>query len=187
MTITLSYSLILILFLFGWSSSDTVNNRIKIPDWKHHIKDSPDILKIDSVLYTGWYFIKDTSTGYKRQLEKTNETYNIDPIPIVTATSFDKVTMFHEKDCYALLIWLDKKGSYTLNVAKQEFKGSKLAFILDNRLLRTQLVDDPQFAMVGDDVDPRVYGQMLALPCNSFSPEEMKNCIYGLKSIPHSD
>jgi hypothetical protein len=45
---------------------------------------------------------------------------------------------------------------------------------MNNRLLRVQSVDDPQFAQVEDDVDPRVYGQVLTFLCNSFSPQELK-------------
>ena len=106
---------------------------------------------------------------------KTNDIYNIDPTPIVTAKNFDKAIMFHEKDCYALFIWLDKKGSQLLDIAKQNYKVKKFAIIVDNQLIKTQLVDDPQFATVNKNDDPRIYGQVLAFPCNSFLPAELKN------------
>lgn len=83
--------------------------------------------------------------------------------------------MFHEKDCYALFIWLDKKSSQLLDTAKQKYKGKKIAIIVDNQLLRTQLADDPQFATVDKNDDRRIYGQVLAFPCNSFLPAELKN------------
>ena len=134
-----------------------------------------DISNFDSTLSTGFYFIKDTATSFKRQLIKTTDIYNIDPTPIVTTKNFGKVEMFHEKDCYALFIWLDKKGSQLLDAARQNYRGKKFAIIVDNELLRTQLVDDPQFATVNEKDDPRVYGQVLAFPCNSFQPTELKN------------
>jgi hypothetical protein len=161
-------TLILTSLLFSCGSSDAVGERLTIEDPEHHIKDNPDVLKFDSVLYTGWYFISGTSTGYKRQLIESGESYHIEPRPIVTAANFDKVSMFHEKDCYALFTWLDKKGSQALNAAKQKAKGKTLAFILDNKLLLVQSADDPQFASVEDNVDPRVYGEVLTFPCNSF-------------------
>lgn len=174
--------LTLTLWLFGCGSSDAVGKRITIEDPEHYIKDSPDILKFDSVLNTGWYFISDTATGYKRQLLKSNDSFDIKPVPIVTATNFDKVSIFHEKDCWALFTWLDKKGSQALNNAMQKAKGKQLAFILDNKLLRLQLVDDLQFANVQDNADSRVYGQVLTFPCNSFSSDELKNYQTILKS-----
>src|SRR5205085_11728518 len=120
--------LTLTLFLFGCSSSDTSGERIAIEDPEHHIKDSPDILKFDSVLYTGWYFVSDTPTGYKRQLNNSSGSYDIEPAAIVTAVNFDKVSLLHEKDCWAIFTWLDKKGAQSLNAAKQKGKGKTLAF-----------------------------------------------------------
>ena len=175
MTINLTKTIILFFLLFGCNSSNTTNNQRTIPDSEHLIKNSPNILKSDSTLFTGFYFIKDTVAAYKRQLIKTNEIYSIDPTPIVTAKNFEKVTMFHEKDCYALFIWLDKKGSQLLNIAMKNYKGRKFALIVDNQLVRIQLVDDPQFATVDNNEDPRIYGQVLAFPCNSFSPAELTN------------
>lgn len=158
-SLTMMTIVTLILFLFSCNTSESKKN----------------IPHSDSTLYTGFYFIKDTATSFKRQLIKTNDIYYIDPTPIVTAKNFDKVVMFHEKDCYALFIWLDKKGSQLLDIAKQNCKGKKFAIIVDNQLLRTQLVDDPQFASVEEKDDPRIYGQVLAFPCNSFLPAELKN------------
>lgn len=150
---------ILIFFLFSCNTSES----------NQHIASS------ESILYTGFYFIKDTTISLKRQLIKTNDIYDIDPTPIVTAKHFDKVTLFHEKDCYALFVWLDKKGSQLLDIAKQKYIGKKIAIIVDNQLLRIQSVDDPQFATVDKNDDPGVYGQVLAFPCNSFLPAELKN------------
>jgi len=161
MTENLNKMTILTLILFLFSCNTSVSNQ--------------KISNSDSTLQTGFYFINDTTTSVKRQLIKTNEVYKIDPTPILTAKNFDTATMFHEKDCYALLILLDKKGSELLDIAKQNSKAKKFAIIIDNHLLRTQLADDPQFATVDKKDDPRIYGQVLAFPCNSFMPAELKN------------
>ena len=126
----------------------------------------------------------DTQKKYiiSRQLLKSGESYNIALMPIVTTANFDKVSMFHEKDCWALFTWLNKKGVQALNTAKQNAKSKMIAFILDNKLLRLQLVEDPQFARVEENADSRVYGEVLTFPCNSFSPEELKNFETILKS-----
>ena len=150
--------IILILFLFSCNNSES----------NQHIPSS------DSTLNTGFYFIKDSGSFLQRQLIRTNNIYHIDPTPIVTVKNFRKVERFHEKDCYALFIWLDEKGSQLLDLAKQNYQGKKFAIIVDNQLVRTQLVDDPQFATVHKKDDPRIYGQVLVFPCNSFLPAELK-------------
>ena len=175
MAINRNKSILLTVLLFACRYSDTVNNQIKNPNPQHHSKDDPNNSNNDSVLRTGWYLVSETRTGYKRILAQTNENYNINPEPIVTVKNFDKLTLFHEKNCYALFTWLDKNGSKALNLTKQESKGKKLAFILNDKLLRIQPVDDPQFAKVENDTDPRIYGEVLTFPCNSFLPQEMKN------------
>ncbi|OQP62871.1 hypothetical protein A3860_26535 [Niastella vici] len=161
---------ILISLLVNCHVSDATGKRKTNDAPEHPINNNPD-----SVLYTGWYFVSETATGYKRQLVKSSESYNIEPAPIVTAASFEKAYLFHEKIFWCLFIWLNKSGAQALNTAMQKANGRKLAFILDNQLLRLQSVDDPQFAKVKENVDPRVYGEVLALPCNSFSVEELKN------------
>ena len=95
MTTNMTAFLFSILFLLSCRNSDTSANdsRITIPDPEHHIKDSPDILTFDSVLYTGWYYIVDTS-GYKRRLDKTDEFYFIDPTPITTAKNITELKIY---------------------------------------------------------------------------------------------
>ena len=79
----------LMLLLTGCADNSSANQKIGdrlLEDPEHHIKDSPDILKHDStILYTGWYYVVDTPNGYKRQLDKSDETFYLDPKPIVTA------------------------------------------------------------------------------------------------------
>ncbi len=166
---------IITLLLFSCNSSDTVSKQSVKESSKNYSKDSSEILKFNRALHTGWYFVSDTLTGYKRQLFKFNESYSIEPTPIVTTVNFKEVSLFHEKDCWAVFTWLNKSGAQSLNIAKQKARGKKLAFILDDKLIRLQPVDDPQFASVEDDVDPRVYGEVLTFPCNSFPQDELKN------------
>jgi len=170
----LTRAIIIILTLCGCNASNTANNNKTIPDTGGNRKNNPSILKSDSVISTGFYLIKDSGASIKRQLVKTNDTYGIDEKPIVTAINFDTVSSYHEKDCYALFIWLDKHGSQLLDIAKHNYKGEKIAFIVGNKLVRTQLLDDPQFAQVDKHDDQRTYGQILAFPCNSFSPAELE-------------
>jgi len=160
--------------LFGCHSSGTKDDGITVPDPKDSIKEGVDTQNSDSTLYTGWYFITGTVTGFKRQIKKSGETYNIVRRPIVTVANFVKISPFHEKDCYALLIWLDANGSRNLNTAINSYKGKRIGFILDNQLLRVQDVDDPQFASVSDSVDQRVYGQTLVCHAIPFRQQKYK-------------
>ena len=42
----------------------------------------------NSTLATGWYHIVETENGFKRQLDKTDEYYFIDPKPIIIKQYF---------------------------------------------------------------------------------------------------
>lgn len=116
-----------------------------LEDPEHYVKDSHDILKQDStVLYTGWYYVVDRPNGYKRQLDKSDETYYLDPKPIITAknvTTFEIYESNHNgKKYFGLTMRLDKEGTEKWSYATQKSIMKKLAFILDNRLLQVATV-----------------------------------------------
>lgn len=98
----------------------------------------------DSVLATGWYFIESDSTGFKRQLEKTEEVYFLNPRPIATSSNFKKVALGKNRyDDWYLGISLDKAGTQawaeaTLKAAEAE---GQLGFVLNNRLLQAPRVN----------------------------------------------
>lgn len=119
------------------------------------------------VLKTGWYLISDTATPIKRNLENSASYYFLEERPIVSAGQIKSNTILHEKDCYALISRLDSEGAIQLRNAKTKFKGKKLGLIVNDKLLRIQKIDDPQFCRVALDEDPRVYGEVLTFPCNS--------------------
>jgi hypothetical protein len=125
--------------------------------------------KTDSFLPTGWYYIAERAGGWKRKLARTSEVFFIDPIPVVTVKDFKGTLLFHEKDCYALIIQLDSNCFAAWALALQKAKGKKLAFIIDDSLLQTPVVDG-QFARE----DPGEFGEIYALPCLSYSGAELK-------------
>lgn len=138
----------LILLLTGCADSNPAQQKIGnrlLEDPEHHIKDSPDILKHDStILYTGWYYVVDTPSNYKRQLDKSDETFYLDPKPIVTAKNFTEFEIYesshNDKKYLGLTMWLDKEGTENWSYATQKAIMKKLAFILDNRLLQVGTV-----------------------------------------------
>lgn len=140
-------------------------------------KDSSDILINDStLLYTGWYYVIDTPNGYKRQLDKSNETYYLDPKPIVIAKNFTTFEIyestFNDKQYFGLSINLDKEGTENWSNAtrKAEITGTRLAFILDNRLLQVSKVNS------------QITGGVTALNRGEYSRQELEYFITIIKS-----
>lgn len=120
-----------------------------IGDPEHHIKDKPKITQHNNtILYTGWYYVADGGKGFKRQLDKSKESYFIDRHPIITASNFtafsiDGSTLGGAKYSYRLIIQLDNAGAGRWAVATKKSIGKQLAFILDNRLLYVAKVFNP--------------------------------------------
>jgi hypothetical protein len=93
----------------------------------------------DSVLRTGWYYISDNETNYKRQLDKTSEFYFIDPNVIVPVQQFDKIELTESKydnEKYPMIIIrFDFKGTDNWSIATEKSIGGKLALILNDKLV----------------------------------------------------
>ncbi len=96
----------------------------------------------DSVLQTGWYYIIDTTNGYKRQLGNSQTYYFIDPNPIVIAKNFRTLTIYNNKEGIPeMMMTLDEKGTEAWARATEKYIGKRLAFILDNKLLEADYVN----------------------------------------------
>jgi preprotein translocase subunit SecD len=101
----------------------------------------------DSILATGWYYISDTATAFKRQLDKTNEYYFIAPRPIVTKQNFIKIEIFDTdfkgqyKDYTGLKIILDEAGTLEWSIATIKAINKRLALIIDNKLVNAPKVN----------------------------------------------
>lgn len=135
---------------------------------EHHIKDTPDILKHNStILNTGWYYVIDTPNNYKRQLDKSEETYYLDPKPIITAknvTTFEiHESNYNNKKFFGLTMRLGKQGTENWSYAAQKAIMKKLAFILDNRLLQVATVNS------------QITGGITALNRRDYSRQELEN------------
>jgi hypothetical protein len=172
-SITILFSLIVVMTRCSDGNSNkrqtNTDNRL-LEDTEHYIKDSPPILKHDStILYTGWYYVIDTTNGFKRQLDKSAETYLLDPKPIVTAKnviSFDIYeSNYNGKKYFGLTMRLDKEGTenWSFATGKAEITGMRLAFILDNRLLQVAKVNS------------QITGGVTALNRGDYSKEELEN------------
>ena len=138
-------------FIFLLTSCSDNNSQAKLGDRlledpEHHIKDSPISTKHDStILYTGWYYIVDNDNGFKRQLEKSTDTFYIDPKPIVVAKNFTTFEIYESnaggQKYIGLTMLLDETGTENWSVATEKAIGKQLAFILDNKLLHVAKVN----------------------------------------------
>lgn len=119
-------------------------------------------------LVTGLYFVNNTSSSIKMKLINTNDFFEMDTTPIITVDKFLKTTRFHEKDCYALSVTINKTGNESTLEVIGKNKENKIALILNNQLIRTQSANDPQFLkFYSDKCD------ILAFHCNSFGLEQL--------------
>lgn len=96
-------------------------------------------VKSDSILATGWYYITDQETNFKRQLDKTSEYYFIDPNVIVSVKRFNKLELtdseYEGKKYPMLVIRFDTKGTDSWSIATEKSIGGKLALIVNNKLV----------------------------------------------------
>ncbi|MBS1488225.1 MAG: hypothetical protein JST43_11620 [Bacteroidetes bacterium] len=161
----------IMLLLTGCTDDSTTKQKIGdrlLEDPEHHIKDNPNILKHDStILYTGWYYVIDTPNSYKRQLYKSNESYYLDPKPIIIAKNFTVFEIYESnydnKKYFGLTMRLDKEGTENWSYATQKAIMKKLAFVLDNELLQVATVKS------------QITGGVTVLNRGDYSRQELEN------------
>ena len=96
----------------------------------------------DSTLMTGWYYLSETEDGFVRQMDKTDDSHNINPYPIVIAEDIItlKIETNNSGDTY-LAMKFGKRGTESWREATSKAIGKKLAFIVDDKLLSVSLVN----------------------------------------------
>ncbi len=101
----------------------------------------------DSTLVTGWYYILSTEDGFKRELDKTDEFYFIDPKPIVIKEHFSKVEIYSPLDSngqpenfFALSIQIGKDYEDLWANATEKHAGKWMGLIIDNVLVSAPMV-----------------------------------------------
>lgn len=168
-------TLLISLIILFTGCADKISTNQKIGDRllenpERRIKDSPDILKHDStIMCTGWYYVVDTPNNCKRQLDKSDETYYLDPKPITTAKNVTTLEIYessyYDKNYFGLTMRLDKDGteSWSYATRKAEVMGLRLAFVLDNKLLHVAKVNS------------QITGGVTALNRGDYSRNELEN------------
>jgi hypothetical protein len=99
----------------------------------------------DSLLKSGWYYITDQETNFRRQLDKTNEYYYIDPNVIVPVEQFKEMELidseYEGEECPMLSIKFDTKGTESWSDATEKSIARKLALIVNDKLVIAPIVN----------------------------------------------
>lgn len=93
----------------------------------------------ESVLVTGWYYVSDSKDGIKKQLDKSDEVYFINPEPIVAKENFEKNEIkefeFNGEKTVELLFKFDSDGTKKWAVATEKSINKKVALVINNVLV----------------------------------------------------
>ena len=101
----------------------------------------------DSILATGWYFILENENGFKRQLEKTDEWYFIDPKPILLKEHFAVIEIqktnyrgkYEDYEYIAMQVYDQFKGIWA--DATEKSLGNRLGLVINNKLVSNPMVN----------------------------------------------
>jgi preprotein translocase subunit SecD len=117
----------------------------------------------DSILQTGFYYVKRDSEFLKRQLDKDSVCFFIDPTPIVTAKNITSLEI--KQNIYGsiiLVIKFDDNGTEAWSEATRKWVGRQIAFVLDDKLLEVPIVNS------------QITGGVAALNRGIYSREELE-------------
>lgn len=115
-----------------------------------------------TTLSSGWYYISEKPNAYPRKLYKMNDSYFIEPKPIVSVKHFSKIEF--QQNIYNrnyLLIHFDSDGTKAWSIATEKALYKKLALIVDDKLI---------FA---PEVNAQITSGISALNPTNFSNEEL--------------
>lgn len=125
-----------------WAKTD---NNYLFEHPKHGVSASDSTKQDNIILSTGWYYVVEGGKGVKRKLDRSTDSFFIDPTPIVLAKNFTTLEIFEgdatRKNYIGLAIHLDEAGTENWRVATGKALGNRLAFIIDNRLLQVARVN----------------------------------------------
>lgn len=127
-------NLLSILIFFGCGHTLTTENI-------YQQKDKSDLLPYGH-LRTGWYYLSSKENGIEKILNKTNNSFFLNPNPIVTVDNFTELEIYQSSTGeYSLTIRLDEKGTEHWRIATGKSIGQKLALVIDNELFYMPIVN----------------------------------------------
>lgn len=128
------------LLIFGCSTQSAQINRTDTEKLKALDAAATKNIKTKT-LCTGWYYVIDTINDFKYQLDKTLETYYLDPAPITIKDNIEFTEVYKTdykgayEDYTGLSIQFDTLGTARWAEATGKATFKKLAFVIDNKLI----------------------------------------------------
>lgn len=117
----------------------------------------------DSTLPTGWYYVIENN-GCKRELDRDTIDIMINPEPIVSVHNIIRMEIYKgQSNDVGLMMQLDDIGTEKWLEATEKTIGKKLAFVFDNKVLHTPLVNS------------QITNGMTALNRGIYSEEELES------------
>ena len=101
-----------------------------------------NILQQESKLSTGWYYILQDGNGVRRLLDKTQNFYFIDSVPILTAKNIREIYFRTGNDGRPYLeMKFDSVGTKAWRTATGNSINKRLGFIFNDKLIQAALVN----------------------------------------------
>jgi SagB-type dehydrogenase family enzyme len=99
----------------------------------------------DTILKTGWYYVSNQETDFKRQLDKSSEFYYINPDVKVPVEQFEELNIveneYNGTKYTSLIIRFNKNGTENWSNVTKESIGNRIALIIDNKLVSVPRVN----------------------------------------------
>ena len=123
-------------------------------------------------LKTGWYYIADKPTPFKRQLEKTQTSYFINPVAIVTAKQIAKVGIADDDIRHAkyVAIKFNDAATNAFSIATAKSIHQKIALIIDDKLI------------IAPTVQAQITSGVSAINRGDYSKEELERFVTIIKT-----
>jgi len=132
----------------------------------------------DSTLVTGWYYIVSNEDGFKRQLDKTDDFYFVNPKPIVVKKHFSKVEIYatdsfkeqQPENHFAILLQIGKEYEDLWANGTEKYVGKWIGLVIDNELVNVPMVKG------------KVEGGRSSLNRGVYSKEELESFLGKMKN-----
>jgi hypothetical protein len=138
------FSTLLIPFLFVIISIVSSCNIPDLPSFrpKNKVHTISNEIRPDSFLVTGFYYVSDTNTGFKRRTANRGDTCCLNPIPFLTIEDFAQVHFKKDgADVWELDVDFYDDVKNILKEATRKALHKRLALVVDNSLISTGVVN----------------------------------------------
>ena len=100
--------------------------------------------KSTPTLKTGWYYVSEQETKFKKELDKSSEFYFINQDIIIPVEQFEEIEIidnYNDTQYPALIIRFNRQGKENWSAATEKAVGSRLALIINDKLVSVAKVN----------------------------------------------